>query len=195
MIDLLQDGPKSAPKAPKSAPRAPQEGPKRPQEAPKRPPRGSQETPKRPQEAPKMAQDGSKSEKARTPNTLIFSGFWKDFGLKKGPRGDSRHSRGAALIYDPPFFDRSPPRWPQERPEGSQERHKSAPRAPQEAPRGAQEGSKRLPRDPQEAQEAPKTAQDGSKSEKARKQKTLILLRFWKAFGLKKGPRSDSRHS
>jgi len=118
-------GPKSAPKAPKSAPRAPQEGSKRPQEAPKRPPTGSQEPPKRPQEAPKMAQDGSKSEKARKQNTLIFHRFWKGFGFSGGPRGDSRHSRGAGLIKAPPFFDTSPPRWPQKRPEGSQERPKN----------------------------------------------------------------------
>eukprot|EP00959_Pyramimonas_sp_CCMP1952_P454694 9470309-Pyramimonas_sp.AAC.1 len=58
-----------------------------------------------------------------------------------GPRGDSRHSRGATLIHTHThtFVDRSPPTWPQERPEGSQERPKSAPRGPQDAPRGAQE--------------------------------------------------------
>ena len=32
-------------------------------------------------------------------------------------------------------------------------------------------------------------AQDGSKSEKARKHKTLIFLRFWKDFGLLGGPK------
>ena len=97
MIDLLQDGPKSGPKAPKSAPRGAHE-------APKRPPRGSQETPDRPQEVPKMAQDGSKSENARKQKTLIFIRFWKDFGLLGGPRGDSRHSGGAGLIKAPPFL-------------------------------------------------------------------------------------------
>ena len=118
------------------------------------------------------------------PKTLIFHRFWKDFGFKKGPRGDSRHSRGAALIYDPPFFDRSPPTWPQERPEGSQERPKSA----QEGPKRPQDAPKRPPRGlqdtPKRSQEAPKMAQDGSKSEKARKQKTLIFIRFWTDFGL-----------
>ena len=36
---------------------------------------------------------------------------------------------------------------------------------------------------------ASKMAQDGSKSEKARKHKTLIFLRFWKDFGLLGGPK------
>ena len=155
LIDLLQDGPKSAPKAPKSAPRAPQERPKRPQEAPKKAPKGSQETPKRPKRPPRGLQEAPKSEKARNQKTLILPRCWKDFGLLGRPRGDSRHSRGAALIGEPPFFDRSPPRWPPERLEGSQERPKSAPREPQEAPRGPHEASKRLPRDPQEATRGP----------------------------------------
>ena len=135
-----------------------------------------------------MAQDGSKSEKARTHKTLIFPEFWKDVGLLGGPRGDSRHSRGATLIGDALFFDRSPTRWPQERPEGSQERPKSAPRGPQEAPRGAHDASKRLPRDPQKAPRESKMAQDGSKSEKARKHKTLIFYGL-NDFGLLGGPK------
>eukprot|EP00959_Pyramimonas_sp_CCMP1952_P192698 4029201-Pyramimonas_sp.AAC.1 len=39
IADLLQSGPKMAPKAQKSAPRQPHEVPRRPQEAAKRPPR------------------------------------------------------------------------------------------------------------------------------------------------------------
>ena len=65
LIDGLQDGPKSAPKAPESASRGPKEAPRRPQAAPKRPPRGSQETPKRPQEDPRGTQDAQRRPRAR----------------------------------------------------------------------------------------------------------------------------------
>ena len=131
------------------------------------------------------------SEKARKQQTLIFRRFWTDFGLLGGPRGDSMHSRGAALIKASPFFDRSPPRWPQERPEGSQEPQER----PKRAPRGPKRRSRGLQETPTRTQEAPRDTQDGSKSEKARKHKTLIFRRFWKDFGLLGGPRSDSRHS
>ena len=102
---------------------------------PKRAPRGAQESPKT---APRALQERS----------------------KRGPRGDFRGSRGAVLIGSTLFFDRSPPRWPQEAPRRPQE-------APKMAPRGLQEVPKRPPRGPQEAamrlQEAPKRPQEASK--------------------------------
>ena len=45
---------------------------------------------------------------------------------KRGPGGGLWGSRGAVLLKAPLFFDRSPPRWPQE-----------APRRPQDAPKMA----------------------------------------------------------
>eukprot|EP00959_Pyramimonas_sp_CCMP1952_P427007 8943346-Pyramimonas_sp.AAC.1 len=47
---------------------------------------------------------------------------------KRGPGGYVRCSRTGTLIGVPLVFNRCPPRWPQERSEGSQERPKMAPR-------------------------------------------------------------------
>ena len=63
---------------------------------------------------------------------------------KRGPGGDFRGCRGAKLIGSTLFFDRSPPRWPQE-----------APGRPREAPKWPQHGHKMAPRGPQE-QDRPK---------------------------------------
>ena len=80
LIDVLQDGSKSAPKAPKSAPRGPQEAPRRPQEASKRRTRDPQETPKRLQEdsrgtrdASQTFQKASKKTRKRHPRRLLCS--------------------------------------------------------------------------------------------------------------------------
>ena len=115
---------------PSEASRWLQEGPRGPQEGPKRAPRRPQERPRALQERP-----------------------------KRGPGSGFGGSRGGARIDAPLFFDRSPPRWPQEAPRRPQEVPKMAPRGPQEAPR-------RPPREPQEAamrlQEAPKRPQEAS---------------------------------
>ena len=126
------------------------------------------------QDGPRRLQE-RKSEKEKNIN---FHRFWKDFGLLGGPRGDSRHSGGATLISAPPFFDRSPPRWPQERPEGSQERPRSAPRGSQEAPRSAQETSKRLPREPQEDPRCSPRYARRLQERKGEKAKHIDLSRF-----------------
>eukprot|EP00959_Pyramimonas_sp_CCMP1952_P129256 2702840-Pyramimonas_sp.AAC.1 len=65
----------------------PQDGSKKAQESPNRGPREPQDDPKSAQERP-----------------------------KRGPGSDSGGSRGGARIRGPLFFDRSPPRWPQEAP-------------------------------------------------------------------------------
>ena len=77
---------------------------------------------------------------------------------------------------------KKPPREPQELPKKPQD----GPKRPQEAPKKPPRGCQEIPKRPQAA---PKMAQDGSKSEKAKKHKTLIFLRFWKDFGLLGGPK------
>ena len=128
---------------PSEASRWLQDGPREPQRGPKR--------------APRRPQEGSRALQER---------------LKRGPKGDFRHSRGARLIEAPPFFDRCPPRWPQDakihpkpnenqclwlsRRFASDGLHRT-----QDSSKRAQEGPKRGPREPQDG---PKSAQERSKS-------------------------------
>ena len=188
-----------APRAPRRLPRAPQERPKRAPGGPKRRPKGLQEAPKKPPrgnnpsktygeihafcflvfslpmaiEASRWLQDGPRGPQERpkrAPRRPQERPRALQERLKRGPRGDSRHSRGAALIKAPPSLiyllqdgpksaskaPKSAPRGPQEAPRGAQDASKRLPRDPHEAPRGAHEASKTLPRDPQEAKILPK---------------------------------------